>query len=100
MGLEEPIVFRDIVGQAIKMRLMNYAFSKYTNVNPETINNSIDRLSNVVEITREAILEALKGETELLIFKQTFDEPVPTLFISGVMHAIDVVDGKHSVSDL
>lgn len=92
--MDNAEVFEDAVGQAIKQRLLNFAAKKYSNPNLEVIETLVNRTRNIVAITREATLEALKAEGELLIFKQTFDEPIPTLFISGVLHSIDVIQGK------
>ena len=95
----EPEVFKDEIGRAIKTRLMNYAIEKNRKTNLEILERSVNNTEKIVEITRETILEALKGEVELLIFKQTFDEPIPTLFVSGVMHAIDVVNGEGFITN-
>lgn len=92
--MDNSEVFKDAVGQAIKRRLLNFAATKYSNPDPEVMEALVNRTRNVVAITREAILEALKAEGELLIFKQTFDEPIPTLFISGLLHSIDVIQGE------
>lgn len=100
MGLDEPIVFQDVVGQTIKTRLFNYALETGKNQDHNAINRAVNRTDKIVEITREAILEALKAESELLVFKQTFGDEIPTLFISGVLHSIDIVDGKPSVGSV
>jgi hypothetical protein len=94
-----PEVFRDELGSAIKTRLMNYAIEKNRKTNLEILERSVNNTEKIVEITRETILQALKGEVELLIFKQTFNEPIPTLFVSGVMHAIDVVNGEGFITN-
>lgn len=99
MGIDKSRVFEDAVGLAIKTRLLNFASTKYNNPDPEVMEALVNRTRNVVAITREAILEALKAEGELLIFKQTFDEPIPTLFISGVLHSIDVIQGEGIVEN-
>jgi hypothetical protein len=90
-------VFQDELGQAIKTRLMNYALEKNKDTDIEKLERHIENTATVVQITREAIIEALKAESEVLIFKQTFQEAVPTLFISGVLHALDVIQGNGSV---
>lgn len=95
----EPKVFQDELGKTIKTRLMNYAIEKNTKTNLEVLLRSVNNTEKIVEITREAIAQALKGEIELLIFKQTFNEPIPTLFISGVMHALDVLNGEGFIGD-
>lgn len=100
MGKMEPThAFLDPVGQSIKVRLINYVHEKFKKP-PKDIEAAIERTANIVAVTREATIEALKGEIEVMLFKQTFGEPIPTLFISGVMHALDVIQGKGSIIDL
>lgn len=99
MAVDEPIVFQDFVGQSIKTRLFNYALETNQNKDHKTINRAVNRTDKIVEITREAILEALKAESELLVFKQACGESIPTLFVSGILHAIDVIEGQPIVGD-
>jgi hypothetical protein len=90
-------VFRDEIGQAVFNRLMNYALETNKSKPISKLEKHINDTAKVVEITKETLLQALKAEVEVLIFKQTFSEDVPTLFISGVLHAIDVIEGNGSV---
>jgi hypothetical protein len=90
-------IFRDEIGQAIFNRLMNYALETNNKKPISKLEKHINDTAKVVEITKETLLEALKAEVEVLIFKQTFSEEIPTLFISGVLHSIDVLEGNGSV---
>lgn len=94
--MEPKDAFLDEIGQATKIRLMNYVHEKFKNP-PTDLEAAIERTANIVAVTREATIEALKGEVEALTFKQTFGEPVPTIFLAGVMHALDVIQGKGSI---
>lgn len=96
--MEPHQAFLDAVGQATKVRLLNYVHEKYKNP-PKDLEAAIERTANIVAVTREATIEALRAESELLIFKQAFGEPIPTLFVSGVLHALDVIQGKGSIID-
>ena len=97
MGLDSPDIFNDEIGQHIKIRLLNYAVNKYKGHQIEQINQSINSAAKIVEITREAIVERLKAESEVLTFKQYMGDDVPLLFISGVLHALDTIEGTGSV---
>ncbi len=90
-------VFRDEIGQAIFNRLMNYALETNNKKPISKLEKHINDTAKVVEITKETLLQALKAEVEVLIFKQTFSEEIPTLFVSGVLHAIDVLESNGTV---
>jgi hypothetical protein len=90
-------VFRDEIGQAIFNRLMNYALETNNKKPVSKLEKHINDTAKVVEITKETLLQALKAEVEVLVFKQTFSEEIPTLFISGVLHAIDVLESNGTV---
>lgn len=94
--MEPEQAFLDSVGQATKVRLLNYVHQKYKNP-PKDIEAAIERTANIVAVTREATIEALKAEVEVLTFKQTFGEVIPTLFLAGVLHALDVIQGQGSI---
>jgi len=97
MGINNPDVFNDEIGQHIKIRLMNYALDKYKGHDLKDIENSINSAAKIIEIAREAIVERLKAESEVLTFKQYMGDEVPMLFIAGVLHALDTIEGKGSV---
>jgi methyltransferase-like protein len=90
-------VFDDEMGQAIYARLMNYAIESSPKKPISNLSEHVKQTAKIVEITKETLIQTLKAESEVLIFKQTFGEEIPTLFISGVLHAIDVLEGNGSV---
>lgn len=94
--MEPYQAFLDPIGQATKVRLINYVNDKFKNP-PKDLEAAIERTANIVAVTREATIEALKAEVEVLTFKQTFGEPIPTMFLAGVMHALDVIQGSGSI---
>lgn len=94
MGLNP---FEDEVGIAIKQRLVGFAAEAYDNPNYDRIHQSIKQAAQVVAVTRDAIEDYLRGESEVLLFRHSQGEEIPTLFIAGVLHAIDVIEGKGSV---
>jgi len=90
-------VFNDPVGQRIKALLMNYAMEHY-NRTPEQLEPGIDQTHLIVGFTRQAIIDSLMAEVEVMTFRNVNDEhQIPTLFIAGVLHAVDVAGGKGSV---
>ena len=90
-------VFNDPVGQRIKALLMNYAMEHYDKT-PEQLEPGIDQTNLIVGFTRQAIIDSLMAEVEVMTFRNVNDEhQIPTLFIAGVLHAVDVAAGKGSV---
>jgi hypothetical protein len=90
-------VFNDPVGQRIKALLMNYAMEHYDRT-PEQLEPGIDQTHLIVGFTRQAIIDSLMAEVEVMTFRNVNDEhQIPTLFIAGVLHAVDVAGGKGSV---
>jgi len=98
VGIE---VFDDPVGQRIKSLLMNYAMNHYQG-KPESLEDSIDRTHLIVSFARQAVIDSMMAEVEVMTFRNanTKDFQIPTLFIAGVLHAIDVAQGKGSVIGL
>jgi hypothetical protein len=90
-------VFNDPVGQRIKALLMNYAMEHYDRT-PEQLEPGIDQTHLIVGFTRQAIIDSLMAEVEVMTFRNVNDQhQIPTLFIAGVLHAVDVAGGKGSV---
>jgi len=95
MGLE---VFSDPVGTVIKARLMNYAMDKYGGT-PENLEASVDRLSQIILITRKAIEDCLDAELDVLLTRNDYadTEPVSVIFMAGINHSLDVIRGDESL---
>lgn len=91
-------IFDDPVGQRIKALLMNYAMEHYEST-PEQLEPGIDRTHLIVTFTRQAIIDSLMAEVEVMTFRNanSKEHQIPTLFIAGVLHAADVAAGKGSV---
>jgi hypothetical protein len=90
-------VFDDPVGQRIKALLMNYALEHYDR-SPEQLEPGIDQTHLIVGFARQAVIDSLMAEVEVMTFRNVNDEhQIPTLFIAGVLHAVDVAAGKGSV---
>jgi hypothetical protein len=90
-------VFDDPVGQRIKALLMNYALEHYDR-SPEQLEPGIDQTHLIVGFARQAVIDSLMAEVEVMTFRNVNDEhQIPTLFIAGVLHAVDVAGGKGSV---
>lgn len=97
--VESDHAFLDPVGQSIKIRLINYVQERFKNP-PKDLEAAIERTANIVAVTREATIEALKAEAEVLTFKQAFGDPIPPMFLAGVLHAIEVTQGQGSIIGL
>jgi len=97
MGLE---VFSDSIGQGIKAKLMNYAAEHYSTP-PEQLEAAVDRTHLIVGAAREACVEALENEVSVMSFRNVNadEEVIPITFMAGVLHALDVIKGGHSIID-
>ena len=95
VGIE---VFNDPVGQRIKSLLMNYAMQNYDST-PEQLEPGIDQTHLIVTFARQAVVDSLMAEVEVMTFRNanSKEHQIPTLFIAGVLHAVDVASGKGSV---
>ena len=90
-------VFDDPVGQRIKSLLMNYAMEHYETP-PEKLEPGINGTHLIVGFTRQAVIDSMMAEVEVMSFRNANGEhQIPTLFIAGVLHAVDVASGKGSV---
>ena len=91
-------VFDDPIGQRIKSLLMNYAMEHYDST-PEQLEPGINQTHLIVGFTRQAIIDSLMAEVEVMTFRNvnSTEHQIPTLFIAGVLHAVDVAGGKGSV---
>lgn len=97
MGLE---VFSDSIGQGIKAKLMNYAAEHYSTP-PDQLEAAVDRTHLIVGAAREACIEALETEVSVMTFRNINSEEdvIPITFLAGVLHALDVLKGGHSIID-
>lgn len=91
-------VFDDPIGQRIKALLMNYALENYSG-SPESIEASVDRTHLIVSFARQAIVDSIMAEVEVMSFRNasSTDVQIPTLFVAGVLHAADVAQGRGSI---
>jgi CBS-domain-containing membrane protein len=94
--VEPKDAFLDPVGQSIKIRLINHVIQK-SKKPPKDIEAAVERTANIVAVTREATIEALKGEVEVLGFKSATGDNIPPMFFAGVLHALEVIQGNGSM---
>lgn len=94
MGLE---VFDDPVGQRIKSLLMNYAMEKEPSRSVASIEKSVDKCHQIIAFVRQASIDALNAEADVLCFRQITGEEIPVEFVSGVLHAAEVIAGRNSI---
>lgn len=94
MGIE---IFDDPVGQRIKALLINYALYKDPTRSIKSIEASVDKTHQIVAFTRQACIDALSAEADVLCFRQVTGEPIPIDFVSGILHSAQVISGKDSI---
>ena len=97
MNEEFVAVFDDEIGQRIKTSMRNYAHEHY-GPDIKDLEEMLNRTCVIVGLTRRTMLEALKAEVDVLCFRNsTRPEQVPTMFIAGILHATDVIQGQGSI---
>jgi hypothetical protein len=74
MGIE---IFDDLPGQRIKALMINY--------------------HQIVTLTRQACVDVLEAEADVLCFRQVMGEAIPMEFISGVIHASRIMSSDNSI---
>jgi transcriptional regulator of acetoin/glycerol metabolism len=84
-------VFDDLVGQRTKELMRNYANSGTRPIDQEELEEAINAQHKIVELTRQAITDILEAETEVLCMRMIQDKNIPTVFISGVIHATEII---------
>jgi hypothetical protein len=90
-------VFDDEIGQRIKTLMRNFATEHYGD-QIDGLEESLDRTRVIVGFARQAINDALEAEVSVMCFRNANgEEQIPTLFIGGVLHAQDVIQGKGSI---
>lgn len=90
-------VFADEVGQRIKTLMRNFATDHYGH-EIEGLEESLDRTRVIVGLARRAMVDALDAEVSVMCFRNANQqEQIPTLFIGGVLHAQDVIQGRGSI---
>lgn len=94
MGLE---VFDDPVGQRIKALLINYAIHKDPTRSVKSIEASVDKTHQIVAFVRQASIDALNAEADVLCFRQVTGQTIPMDFVSGILHSVQVISGKDSI---
>lgn len=74
-------------------------------ISNDAIDNAIDRVKVIRAIVRQACVDVLEGEVETMVLRNSFADvenkplAVPISFISGVMHARDVLSSGISMTD-
>ena len=93
MGIE---IFDDLPGQRIKALLINHGLQN-TKLPQKKIEASVDKTHQIVTLTRQACVDVLEAEADVLCFRQVMGEPIPMEFISGVIHAARIMSADNSI---
>jgi type III secretory pathway component EscU len=93
MGVE---VFHDSIGQRIKALMINYGLET-TKLPIDKIEESVDKTHQIVSFSRQACVDVLNAEADILCFRQVMGDKIPMEFISGVIHASRVLSHDNSI---
>jgi hypothetical protein len=95
----------DTVDMRINSLLADYMKERNPEISDDLIDASIERVKVIKAIIRQACIDVLEGEIETMVARNAWagmeNEPlsVPVAFISGNMHARDVLSGGLFMSD-
>jgi hypothetical protein len=92
MGIDEPSAFDDMIGQRIKNKLIQYAYEKGYEGSHEQLLESILMLNNVIQITRQSIVDIMQAEVEMLAARDESKLPAHLTFMAGILHGQDMVE--------
>ena len=93
MGIE---IFDDLPGQRIKALMINHGLET-TKLPQKKIEASVDKTHQIVTLTRQACVDVLEAEADVLCFRQVMGEAIPMEFISGVIHASRIMSADNSI---
>jgi len=97
MGIK---VFDDPVGQRIKALMINYALQENpdNNYSIKSLEKSVEKTHKIVEFARQGLVDSLQAEADVLCFRRVSgDQNIPIDFISGILHAVDVITGDKTI---
>lgn len=89
MGIE---IFNDTLGKRIYNMMIDHAL-EHGIPNDKSLHKDIDKTHKIVEITRQATADVVNAEAETFFFRMANGEEVPYLFVAGILHAVDVING-------
>jgi hypothetical protein len=89
-------IYSTLIGQRIRNKLIDHAYSKDYKGSHDDLLDSIDALSTVVGIVETAVADVIKGEVEVLAQRDPQTKTL-TLFMAGLLHAKDMIVSDKSL---
>jgi hypothetical protein len=95
----------DSVDMRINSLFADYMKKRNPTISEDLIDASIERVKVIKAIIRQACIDVIEGEIETMVARNSWAEldnqpiSVPIGFISGTMHARDVLAGGFYMSD-
>jgi hypothetical protein len=89
--------FDSLIGQRIRHKLIEHAYSKEYKGSHDNLLDSIDAMETVINITKQSIIDVIQGEIETFSFRN-MEEPsvMINIFLGGLVHAIEVIENDAS----
>jgi len=89
--------FDSLIGQRIKQKLIDHAYSKDYKGSHDNLLDSIDAMETVINITKQSIIDVIQGEIEAFSFRNMEEESSNFfIFLAGLIHAIAVIENDAS----
>ena len=87
-----PSVFESLIGQRIKNKLTEYAYTNNYRGSHDDLLESINNLETIIRIVNNSIADVIQGEVEVLASRDPENTTkTMTLFMAGLLHARDMI---------
>lgn len=87
----------DALQSRINNLLKAYALSKSPDMSVEEVQKAVEKTKVITHIAKTACVDILQGELDLLLWRDSTGNKIPSIFIAGIMHAIDVLEVDDSI---
>lgn len=97
MELGMSAVYKGLIGERIKNKLIKYAYDlEYKGAHDDLV-DQIEMLAPVVEIVKKSIIDVIQGEVEVLATRDEAKSKTYTMFMSGLLHAKEIIKNDDSL---
>ena len=84
-------IYQGLVGERIYNKLIQTAYDQKYTGSHDNLLDAIQAYSQIVEIVKQAIVDVIQSELEVLATREEAQTHTWTLFMSGLLHAQNVI---------
>ena len=90
-------IYQGLVGERIYNKLIQTAYDQKYTGSHDNLLDAIQAYSQIVEIVKQAIVDVIQSELEVLATREEAQTHTWTLFMSGLLHAQNVIAKDESL---